>query len=181
MNLPCPSRPISRLFTLAALCIAFLAPAHAATEIVLHTWVDTSTNENGGPVSGLAMDAAGNLYGTTLGTGACSVGCGSVFKLNRQGRGKFAFQNLYNFRGSFAGGDGANPYGAPILDSAGNIYGTTMAGGNGSGVVYKLTLQPGGKYKESVLHVFGAPGSNDGTQPFSTLTFDSAGNLYGRN
>jgi len=169
-------RAASQVLALAVLLL-LVANSWAASESVLHTYVDTETNENGGPISGLAMDASGNVYGTTFGT-SCSVGCGTVFKLVKQSNGKFLYQTIYKFRGSFAG-DGANPYGAPILDAAANVYGTTMAGGNGSGIVYKLSLQANGTYKESVLHVFGAFGSNDGTQPFSTLAFDSAGNLYG--
>ena len=51
---------------------------------------------------------------------------------------------IHAFGGSFAGGDGENPYGAPILDAAGNVYGTTMAGGLGSGIVYRLAPQADG-------------------------------------
>ena len=172
------SRVVRLIFAPAALLLLLAANSLAATETVLHAWIDTMSNKNGGSVAGMALDASGNVYGVTFGTAACSVGCGSVFKLSRQGHGKFVYQTLYNFKGGLRG-DGANPYGAPILDSAGNIYGTTMAGGNGSGVVYKLAPLPNGKYQETVLHAFGAFGSNDGTQAFSTLAFDSAGNLYG--
>jgi len=171
-------RSVRIALALAALVLPLAAKSWAATETVLHTWIDTTSNENGGSVAGMAIDPSGNLYGVTFGTAACSVGCGSVFKLVRQSNGKFVYQPLYNFQGGLRG-DGANPYGAPILDSAGNIYGTTMGGGNGSGIVYKLAPMANGKYKETVLHIFGAFGSNDGTQPFSTLAFDSAGNLYG--
>jgi len=170
-------RSLRRMAALSLLALPLGHYASAQTETVLHTWVDTLNNENGGPIAGLAMDAAGNLYGATYGTGSCGAGCGAVFKLTRKG-GNFQYQTLYSFQGSGIG-DGENPYGAPILDSTGNIYGTTMAGGNGSGIVYKLAPEANGKYKETVLHVFGAFGSNDGTQPFSSLAFDSAGNLYG--
>ena len=165
------------LVALAVMLLPLAAVSPAATETVLHTFVDTSSNENGGPVSGLAADASGNLYGTTYGTAACSVGCGQVFKMTRNSSG-FTFTTIYSFLGSIAG-DGSNPNGAPILDSQGNIYGTTVFGGNGSGVVYKLSAEPNGTYRETVLHVFGASGGNDGTQPYSTLVFDKAGNLYG--
>jgi len=172
-------RAASNAVALAAVLLA-VGPSRmeAATEKVLYTFVDTSTNENGGPISGLASDALGNLYGTTFGTGACSVGCGEVFKLTKESDGSFSLSVLYSFQGSIAG-DGENPYGAPILDSAGNIYGTTTAGGNGSGIVYKLAPAGNGTYKETVLHVFGASGTKDGTSPYSTLAFDSHGNLYG--
>jgi uncharacterized protein YceK len=169
---------ILKAVALAAILLPLASQSWATTETVLHTWIDTSTNENGGSVAGVAIDANTNVYGATFGTGACSVGCGSIFKLTKNSDGTFTYRTLYNFKGGLQG-DGENPYGAPILDSAGNIYGTTMAGGNGSGVVYKLTLNSDGTYTESVLHVFGAFGSNDGTQPFSTLAFDKDGNLYG--
>jgi uncharacterized protein YceK len=171
-------RTLRAILALAALTLLLAANAGAANELVLHTWVDTATNENGGSVAGLAIDAEGNLYGVTFGTAACSVGCGSVFELAKQSNGNYVYRTLYNFLGS-GSSDGANPYGAPILDSAGNIYGTTMAGGNGSGIAYELSPTANGKFKETVLHVFGAFGSNDGAQPFSTLAFDSFGNLYG--
>jgi uncharacterized protein YceK len=172
-----PFNALRKAVTLAALVLPLAAHASTPTETVLHTWVDTLTNENGGSVAGMAIDASGNVYGVTFGT-SCSVGCGTVFKLAKQTSGKFVYQTIYTFLGDTRG-DGSNPYGAPILDSAGNIYGTTMGGGNGSGIVYKLAPTGGGRYKETVLHVFGAFGSNDGTQPFSTLAFDKAGNLYG--
>ncbi len=174
-----PLPALSKALALVALMLPLAGPAWASSEpkeIVLHTYVDTLTSENGGPISGMAIDAAGNLYGTTFGVGACSVGCGSIFKLALQSNGKYAYQTIYVFKGGAT--DGENPYGAPILDSAGNIYGTTTTGGFG-GVVYELSPTTGGKYKETVLHNFGSSDSNDGTQPYSTLAFDKAGNLYG--
>ncbi len=61
---------------------------------------------------------------------------------------------------TFGGGnDGRYAYGNPILDSAGNLYGTTDFGGggtntacsNGCGTVYKLTPAAGGNYTETIL------------------------------
>lgn len=167
-----------QVLVLALATLPLAATSWAASETVLHTFVDTSTNENGGPMSGLAADASGNLYGTTYGTGACSVGCGSVFKLTKDSDAKFGFRVIHAFSGSGTG-DGENPNGAPIIDSAGNVYGTTVFGGNGGGIAYKLSPSPSGAYRETILHTFGAFGSNDGTQPFSNLVFDKVGNLYG--
>lgn len=76
---------------------------------------------------------------------------------------------------AFGGGsDGATPQGAALVfDRAGNMYGTTSAGGSGNGTVYTVT--PSGT--QSVINSFaGAP---DGATPYSGVIFDSVGNLYG--
>jgi uncharacterized repeat protein (TIGR03803 family) len=74
---------------------------------------------------------------------------------------------------SFTGSDGANPFAGLIADGAGNLYGTTAAGGaSGQGVVFKLS--PSGT--ETVLHAFTG---SDGANPEAGLIADSAGNLYG--
>ncbi len=67
-----------------------------------------------------------------------------------------------------AGNDGANPYGGLISDSAGNVYGTTDAGGSGCGcgTVFKLTKDR----EESVLHAFKS--GSDGAGPYGALTLD---------
>jgi uncharacterized repeat protein (TIGR03803 family) len=81
---------------------------------------------------------------------------------------------------SFAGGaDGALPYSDLIIDAAGNLYGTTNAGGGavGCGTVFELTRARDG-WKHQVLYSFGNS-SNDGCGPTAGLVFDSAGNLYG--
>lgn len=95
-----------------------------------------------GPTCQLAMDAAGNLYGTTQGQG---LGYGTVFKLTPSG-GDWTLNTLHVFTG---GSDGAVPLAGVTLDSAGNLYGTTYAGGdsskclgagvNGCGVVWEIT------------------------------------------
>src|SRR5271169_5450618 len=71
-------------------------------------------------------------------------------------------QALYVFEGG--PNDGANPFGRPIFDSAGNLYGTTLAGGNTywAGTVYQLTPSGGG-WAETVIYSFS--GSADGAQP----------------
>jgi uncharacterized repeat protein (TIGR03803 family) len=85
-------------------------------------------------LGGLVLDAEGNLYGTTYigGTGGCfdgtSYGCGTVFKLDKNG----SETVVYSFTG---GTDGAYPSGSLARDEAGNLYGTN---GGGNGVVFKL-------------------------------------------
>jgi uncharacterized repeat protein (TIGR03803 family) len=62
------------------------------------------------------------------------------------------------------------------FDAAGNLYGTTWAGGvNGDGVVFELSPQGGGVWSESILHSFPA-NSTDGQTPYCGVVFDSAGN-----
>ena len=106
------------------------------TEKVLHAFVNTPA---GNPVAGLVMDPAGNLYGNTM-LGAtqssCGGGCGSLFKLSPVSTGGWTYKVVHNFG---QGTDGYHPTGDLILDSAGNIYGTTQAGGaQGSGLVFEI-------------------------------------------
>jgi uncharacterized repeat protein (TIGR03803 family) len=82
------------------------------------------------PMSGVTGDSAGNLYGTTVNGGAANQGV--VYKLDTTGQETL----LYSFKG---GTDGANPLAGLILDSAGNLYGTTFNGGNGQvGLVFAI-------------------------------------------
>jgi uncharacterized repeat protein (TIGR03803 family) len=144
-------------------------------ETVLHSFAGSPDGNY--PVGGLIFDSAGNLYGTTGGGGAassnCPSGCGTVFKLDPTGNETV----LYSFK---SGTDGSAPYAGVILDSAGNIYGTTLEGGI-SGCANSLTcgvvfrLDPSGN--ETVLYTF--TGGADGGQPWGGVTQDSEGNLYG--
>ena len=168
--------------TVAALAVTLILMPNswaASSERVLHTFNIATA---GFPVSGLAMDANGNLYGTTLrgGPGTCPEGCGVVFKLTKNSKGGVTYSILHAFVG-FAS-DGGAPFGAPIVDSAGNLYGTTTIGGKGDcGIVYRLSPVAGGKYHETVLHSFNrfAKRNDDGCGPESYLVPDAAGNLYG--
>lgn len=118
---------------------------------MLHTFSIPNPFAGAGfPFSGLAMDASGNLYGTTNlgGPGTCGEGCGVVFKLTKGANSQFTFSVIHTFEGSLS--DGGNPNGSPILDSAGNLYGTTVNGGEvGCGVVYKLSPTASGEYNET--------------------------------
>jgi uncharacterized repeat protein (TIGR03803 family) len=82
---------------------------------------------------------------------------------------------IYNFKGGTS--DGSVPYSGLLMDSSGNFYGTTTAGGTyGKGIVYKLSPSGFG-WIETVLYNFG--GLLDGRNPESGLVQDSLGNLYG--
>lgn len=145
-------------------------------------------NDGASPTSTLVPGPDGALYGTTLagGSGPCSgefswPGCGTVFKISPPARTcesticPWDVTVLHSFTGA---DDGEYPgYGALVVDNAGNLYGTTSAGGTfGQGTVYELT-RSNGAWIESTLYNF--TGNNDGSTPYSGVTLDSAGNLYG--
>jgi uncharacterized repeat protein (TIGR03803 family) len=150
---------------------------------VLHRFA-AFNNDGQLPYSGVVVDAAGNVYGTTIEGGStrnnnvCREGCGTVYKLTPQSNGRWKETVLYDFP-KFAS-DGNGPVGGLVLDLAGNIYGTTSAGGDATcqcGVVFKLTPQANGKWKYAVLHRFKG---TDGWSPQASLTFDkNYKHLYG--
>jgi uncharacterized repeat protein (TIGR03803 family) len=146
------------------------------TATVLHTF---SGNDGDGPVDGLIFDTVGNLYGATSNGGnysqSCPYGCGTVFKLTRTAGGKSIETVLHYFGGT----DGNVPAAGLIFDTSGNLYGTTLSGGNppcSCGTVFRLARSADGKWVETVLHDFN---DKDGASPAANLIFDSVGNLYG--
>ncbi len=137
------------------------------------------------PEAGLIFDAAGNLYGTTVGGG--TNGGGTVFELmpGPSAIGGWREKVLYNF-GNGSNSDGFWPSAGLIFDASGNLYGTTTNGGSFQcfsygyqcGTVFELTPTAGGGWTETVLHVFNNNGP-DGATPNAGLIFDAAGDLYG--
>ncbi len=131
------------------------------------------------PASRLVFDQAGNLYGTTEAGGdeGCGSGCGTVFELSPTGAGKWTETILHIF--SFdRWSEGIRPN-SVILGADGDLYGTTVTGGdlNGDGLVFKLAPGQRGEWTETVLYTFA--GYPDGANPLAGLIFDSLGNLYG--
>ena len=141
-----------------------VAPRWAAEPVFK---IDTSNHEPGAPRlhggrkrrrksrsrSDPLLDAAGNLYGTTLGGG--SGGQGIVFKIDITNHETV----LYTFTG---GNDGGGPAAGSIRDAAGNLYGTTAGGGSsGQGAVFKIDTTN----HETVLYSF--TGGSDGGSPLA--------------
>lgn len=126
-------------------------------------------NDGANPQGGLIIDQSGNLYGSTVHRAA---GGGTVFELVPSGGGW-----SYDFIYGLSGGIDLGPYDKLLLDSSGNLYGTTFGDGRyGYGSVFKLAPSGGG-WNYTSLHDF--TGRSDGANPTCRLAFDSSGNLYG--
>jgi hypothetical protein len=137
-------------------------------------------NDGEGPGTGLVLDQAGNVYGTTAGGGLqCPYDepCGVVFRLTPSGS-QWQETILYFFTG---GSDGYLPGSGLISDGHGNLFGAAAAGGQGidggNGTVFELTPAQGGGWNFSVQYTFNYY-NNEAEGP-GPLTMDTAGNIYG--
>jgi uncharacterized repeat protein (TIGR03803 family) len=123
------------------------------------------------PYTGLTADSKGNLYGVTS-SPSCGNGTGNVYELDTAGN----FTVLYVFDGIV----GSQPNSRMILDSEGNLYGTTSSGGaNGQGTIFELSPGNNGSWSAKALYSFCSAACPDGAQPRGPLVRDNAGNLYG--
>ncbi len=129
---------------------------------------------------GLVGDRSGNLYGVTLfgGDNCDPDGCGVVFKLSPADGGGYSETIIHAFSGQSA--DGCFPEGGVILDSEGNLYGTTAAcGTHNRGSVYQLSPRGDGTWAATTLYSFAGYEHQDGATPKSTLLMAAPGLLYG--
>jgi len=142
------------------------------TAKVLHSFKEDGS-DGGYPEGTLIFDSAGNLYGTTDSGGTDSEG--TAFELSPAAGGKWTEKILWNF-----GLSGGFPAAGMIFDAAGNLYGTTAAGGTyGGGTVFELSPGTGGTWTATTLHSFTFNTTTDGYFPLSSVLLDSAGNLFG--
>jgi uncharacterized repeat protein (TIGR03803 family) len=154
------------------------------SESVLHTFCSAASCSDGSnPWAGLILGPDGSLYGTTISGGKTSLaaasGYGVVFQLTPTA-GVWNESVLH----AFDGADGRDPYAGVILDSLGNLYGTTALGGDyscnsvyGCGLVFELTPTSNGGWDETALLVFS--GGNEGLSPYANLVMNPQGELYG--
>ncbi|MGC1788118.1 MAG: choice-of-anchor tandem repeat GloVer-containing protein [Terriglobales bacterium] len=145
---------------------------------VIYTFAN-ARDDGSQPQGTLVFGKAGNLFGTTL-YGGARLHYGTVYELS-PGQSGWTEKILYSFRDN--GIQGYYPVAGVVLDAAGNIYGTTSAGGvplNGAtpGTVFEIVapVGKGRQYKEKVLWSFTG---YDGFDPWASMVLDSAGNLYG--
>lgn len=159
------------------------------TEKVLFAFNYDNAAQDGFSLSGgLVLDASGNIYGTTSQGG--TYGLGTVFEVVPVGLGKYEEKVLWSFNGT----DGSQPTASPILDSAGNLYGTTRQGGStGNGVVFEVTPAPAAAsmttltaskssstyYTSVTFNATVAPQSAGGATPTGTISFMDGAKVMG--
>ena len=145
------------------------------TERVLHSF-NLNGSDGADPDAGLIFDGAGNLYGTTA-SGGIHSNYGTVFELTPTEDGDWTEKVLHSFNQN--GTDGTDPQASLIMDTAGNLYGTTYTGGiHLDGTVFELSPREGGGWTEKVLRSLNNNGT-DAAFPEAGLVTDGAGNLYG--
>jgi len=137
--------------------------AHGSGTIT--TLASFNSTNGGGSHAGLIMDSSGNLYGTTSAGGAWKDG--TVFEV---AHGSGTITTLASFNGA----DGSGPVAGLIMDSSGNLYGTTKSGGaSGDGTVFEVGAGSG------LITTMVSFGGSNGASPVAGVIKDSSGNLYG--
>ena len=151
----------------------------------LYTFCSTHASpcSDGGQPTGVLLDAAGDIFGTTQigGSGGSGSDAGTLFELTDSG-GTWSESVKYNFCSAASCNDGSFPRGDLIMDASGNLYGTTATGGShaivagGAGTIWKYDGT-----SESVLYKFCPTSSTcaDGQDPGAGVMMDASGNLYG--
>jgi uncharacterized repeat protein (TIGR03803 family) len=148
------------------------------TETLLYSFPGSYFGPDGDlPAGSVVMDSQGNLYGVAQAGGA--NGAGAIYELSPQADGSYAESIIHSFETT----DGQDPNSTLVMDSAGNLYGTTLAGGdtqacppNGCGTVFELKKNPNLSWALTVLHALNK--NKDGWEGAGPVAFDAAGNLY---
>ena len=141
----------------------------SGTESVLHSF--QGGNDGMAASSGIVLDQAGNLYGTTEASG--STDGETAFELSPLSGNGWSFSTIFSFSSAAPGGS----YRTLVMDNAGNLYGTSATdGAHQRGSVFKLT-QSNGIWVYTSLHDF--TGGADGSFPYGILSIDASGKVYG--
>lgn len=163
---------------LAFLAVVAAPAAEAYTFKTIHTFCTEQFCPGGAvPRGGMIRDAAGNLYGTTYAGGRKNLG--TVYRLSPNGDGTYGHSVLHSFCRHDCK-DGNNPNGKLVIDTAGNLYGTTSAGGaHRQGIIYRLSPPKAGhtRWTLHTLYAFCAIGGDkclDGAGPVTGLTYQGA-------
>jgi uncharacterized repeat protein (TIGR03803 family) len=145
--------------------------SRSGTYKILHVFSGNSnTGDGANPAAGLIQASDGNFYGTTMSGGTSGI-YGTVFKMTHSG----AVTVLHSFM-SVNDLNGAQPEGALVEASDGNLYGTAASGGaNGRGTVFRVSKS--GVFKKT--YDFTQAAGNVGFLPKAGLIQASDGNLYG--
>jgi uncharacterized repeat protein (TIGR03803 family) len=158
------------------LALAVAANAWAASkEQVLYNF--KGAPDGAYPAATIAFDGNGNLYGTTYQGGLYYDGI--VFQLSPSPNGRWSESVLHSF--NEGNGDGAYPEGSLLVDASGDLYGTTLLGGDGPcsvtcGTVFELSPPTNGGWIENILDNFNG---TDGANPADNLVVGRDGSFYG--
>jgi len=160
---------LAGILTVAAALLASAPGASAATFHTLYSFCSQTNCADGKtPVGSLVEDASGDLFGTTASGGANQQGI--VFELIPGRHGSWKEVVLYAFCSKTDCADGALPRAPLILDTNGNLYGTTVSGGMANvGTVFEL-IRSGRKYRLKTLSDFCA-GTCIGNDPEAGLAY----------
>ena len=166
--------------------LAALAPAGGASAYTYKVLYDFCSKQScvdgAAPQSSVTVDPDGTLVGTTANGGPGVFNDGTAFRLSFvQPKDKWRYQRLYGFCGKPDCSDGAAPLAPLVIDIAGNLYGTTYAGGNGCGSLFELSPATRGKKPQfKVLYTFASGLCPGGGNAQGRLTYagQSSGLLY---
>jgi uncharacterized repeat protein (TIGR03803 family) len=158
-----------RFFAITLLALFSVAPAVAAPKETVFLRFSGQVGKGAFPAAGLISDANGNLYGTTFEGGSSNRG--TIYKMTPPWKESV----IYTFTGA---NDGQNPYVALTIDASGNLYGAAQRGRfSNSSTIFKLSPN-GDSWTFNTICSFD-PAQFGAVYIGSSLTLDSAGNLYG--
>ena len=160
----------------AGAALVCVVPARAASFADLHDFCgQTGCSDGAYPTAPLVADAAGDLFGTTALGG--DANWGTIFEFIPNRKGGYTFKRLHSFCAQANCTDGSDPIAGLVIDTAGNLYGTTKFGGDQNGGTAFELVRAGGKRHFRLLHSFCAQGAAcaDGSLPeYDGLTYRGA-------